>query len=42
MGNLGFVDWRAVNVRFCVLMWAIAVALALVITSASNMRVANT
>lgn len=31
MGGLGFVNWRRVNFRFCVLMWSVAVALSLVI-----------
>jgi hypothetical protein len=31
MDFLGFVDWRAVNRRFCVVMWLVAVVLALVL-----------
>lgn len=31
MGPLGFVNWRAVNLRFCVLMWAVALSLSAVI-----------
>ncbi len=31
MGTLGFVNWRVVNERFCVLMWIAALVLACVI-----------
>jgi hypothetical protein len=31
MGPLGFVNWRVLNSRFCVLMWMVAAVLAWVI-----------
>jgi hypothetical protein len=31
MGFLGFVDWRAVNRRFCALMWLVVAVLVVVL-----------
>jgi hypothetical protein len=31
MGSLGFVDWHALHVRFCVLMWLVAGVLTVVV-----------
>jgi len=31
MGPLAFVNWRSVNTHFCVLMWVVALVLAVVV-----------
>ncbi len=31
MGPLGFVNWRSVNAYFCLLMWLVAVILAVIV-----------